>query len=676
MSLYPNPPVVDKSLSWTSAYYQSSDSAACSLSMPHSSSIQSRNHDWSPYYVNDASQASSSSSFAAYPNQLPTESSSTCGSSWRDSMYSREIHPRSQQLVAEDVYQTSILSMPVPGYPIMPQRAVLSSPTNQSTTLPHHGLRNTRNDSPSSRTSSSDYGTGTKGWDSPLSSVESYTRYTPSQIGAAEEDESAERPKSKGCCFPVSELTHISTRSLVKVEPSDQVGCFISENSAFVTSASTVKKKGTSSTPSNTSSLFSQLAAPPTEVPLRATQASKPMRRMMGVFRLNPFAMHSLSTNADEENIDVDAQAPWCGEPRPLEEEPVMFEFQLQLEGLDIADDHREGHKPESEEASPVVETPTSPTGDNDQLQLRSFSPGFELHPDDAYDSILMATEGALRNQKMEKMQASQEARSGSCSGTDSDQSEVDSTDIHSIPSALHQSPRSSQAREHTPYETSSDDHSYFPPPSTTTWKASPQQYHANTVYPSSAPASQTKFEVGYPGGKPRLHTTISHPYLRKASMPHLGMKHPQGHSNLATYGPARAISMSGHSILHLPTHHTQRETHTPTLNDHSLQRHGFNVPMNPGIGEIPSSVLDYQTRRTMIGAGGAGAYMRVEHDFELPARDYSPSSASSMSNEASGYSSVASQFPAPLNVQDDQYVATGFTTMRRWSLPDMLAYP
>ncbi|KAF9556846.1 hypothetical protein CPC08DRAFT_710928 [Agrocybe pediades] len=668
MSLYPNPPAADKSLSWTSAYYQSSESPACSLSVPHSSSFQSRNHDWSPYYVNEASQATSYSSLPAYPNQLPTKSSSICGSSWRDSMYSREIHPRSQQLVAEDVYQTSILSMPVPGYPVMPQRAALSSPTNQSTTLPHNGLRNTRNDSPSSRTSSSDYGTDTKGWDSPLYSIESKTRYTSSQIGAAEEDESAERPKSKGGCFPASGAIHTSTSSLVKVETSDQVGCFISENSAFLTLASTVKKDA-SSTPPNTSSLFSQSVTPPTEVPLRATQASKPMRRMMGVFRLNPFAMHSLSTNADEENIDaMDAQAPWCGEPRPLEEEPVMFEFQLQLEGLDIADDRGEGQRPESEEASPIVETPTSRTGDSDQLQLRSFSPGFELHPNDAYDSILMVTEGALCNQKMEKMQASQETQSGSCSGTDNDQSEVDSTNIHSIFSVLHQSPRSSQARKHTPYETSSDDHSYFLPPSTT-WKASPQQYHANNIYPSSAPASQTKLEVGYPGGKPRLHAAISHPYLRKASMPHLGMKHPQDHSNLATY-------MSGHNILHFPTHHTQQETHTPTLNNHSLQRQDFNVPTNPGIDEIPSSVLDYQTQRTMMAEGGAGAYMRFEYNFGQLARDYSPSSASSMSNEASGCSSMA-QFPAPLNVQDDQYVATaGFTTMRRWSLPDMLAYP
>ncbi|KAI6044000.1 hypothetical protein EDC04DRAFT_2646651 [Pisolithus marmoratus] len=39
----------------------------------------------------------------------------------------------------------------------------------------------------------------------------------------------------------------------------------------------------------------SSALAPPTEVPLRATQASKAMRKMMGVFRLNPFSMHDSS---------------------------------------------------------------------------------------------------------------------------------------------------------------------------------------------------------------------------------------------------------------------------------------------------------------------------------------------------------------------------------------------
>lgn len=66
---------------------------------------------------------------------------------------------------------------------------------------------------------------------------------------------------------------------------------------------------------------------PPTEVPLRATQASKAMRRMMGVFRLNPFSMHDSS---------VQSTSNWTGEEAgPLEEEPQMFEFQLHVPGCE-----------------------------------------------------------------------------------------------------------------------------------------------------------------------------------------------------------------------------------------------------------------------------------------------------------------------------------------------------
>ena len=62
-----------------------------------------------------------------------------------------------------------------------------------------------------------------------------------------------------------------------------------------------------------------------TEVPLRATQASKEMRQMMGVFRLDPFTMH----NAVRDPL---ANVNWKGEPiGPLTEEPVMLEFQLEI---------------------------------------------------------------------------------------------------------------------------------------------------------------------------------------------------------------------------------------------------------------------------------------------------------------------------------------------------------
>ncbi|KAG1869889.1 hypothetical protein F4604DRAFT_1772235 [Suillus subluteus] len=77
--------------------------------------------------------------------------------------------------------------------------------------------------------------------------------------------------------------------------------------------------------------------APPTEVPLRATQASKAMRKMMGVFRLNPFSMHEGGGQA---------MSTWMGEDAgPLDEEPQVFEFQLDV-GYRDSDEELEEQSP------------------------------------------------------------------------------------------------------------------------------------------------------------------------------------------------------------------------------------------------------------------------------------------------------------------------------------------
>ena len=92
---------------------------------------------------------------------------------------------------------------------------------------------------------------------------------------------------------------------------------------------------------------------PPTEVPLRASQASPEMLEMMTVFRVNPFAIQG--------SAKVGAPQPLSLEACPLDEEPLVFEFQLDL--LDDAGNAKV---------------------DPDLAQLRPFSPGFELHPDDS----------------------------------------------------------------------------------------------------------------------------------------------------------------------------------------------------------------------------------------------------------------------------------------------------
>jgi hypothetical protein len=158
---------------------------------------------------------------------------------------------------------------------------------------------------------------------------------------------------------PPASVSHPS----VKVEPDDPDGCFIMELSSMSPSLA-LSVSG-----------MNQTLAPPTEVPLRATQASKEMRKMMGVFRLNPFAMHS------GEGRGV-MPALWCG-GGPLEEEPLIFEFQLDIE--DDSGDRQFDHVGITSGSSG---SPTDLLGSEEEAQLRSFSPSFELHPEDLRSDI------------------------------------------------------------------------------------------------------------------------------------------------------------------------------------------------------------------------------------------------------------------------------------------------
>ncbi|KAF8635368.1 hypothetical protein AX15_000373 [Amanita polypyramis BW_CC] len=94
----------------------------------------------------------------------------------------------------------------------------------------------------------------------------------------------------------------------IKTEQSDANGCFVMELSAAQVKAISL----------------SQSMAPQTGVPIRATHAPDEMRKMMGRFRIDPFAIHS------GENRGVVAPR-GGGEACPLEEEPLIFEFQLDL---------------------------------------------------------------------------------------------------------------------------------------------------------------------------------------------------------------------------------------------------------------------------------------------------------------------------------------------------------
>jgi hypothetical protein len=224
----------------------------------------------------------------------------------------------------------------------------------------------------------------------------------------------------------------------VKVEPEDPDGCFIMELSSMSPSFGP--------SPSGTN----QAVAPPTEVPLRATQASKEMRKMMGVFRLNPFAMHT------GEGRGV-MPAPWCG-GGPLEKEPLIFEFQL-----DIEDDTGDR---QFDYVAMHSGSPTDSLGAEEEAQLRSFSPSFELHSED-----LRSETAEDHEQEPEEPDLQSDVDYGG------NQSEVDtSSTTHSV---------------HTPSETQSapfNESSVFsyptPPPAVSTWDIESYQPHGEEYLP------------------------------------------------------------------------------------------------------------------------------------------------------------------------------------------------
>jgi hypothetical protein len=165
-------------------------------------------------------------------------------------------------------------------------------------------------------------------------------------------------------------MTHKST-PVVKEEQED-----VSVTAAFVFESSPSTPGPTNEGPRET------------QVPLRATQATKAMRKMMSVFRLNPFA--------------VQGSAPSVEEAGPLEEEGRLFEFQLRLGDTPPPSPpvRSASTLPESRTTSPgddwmgrarlpselgnrrIVETPGTTDGSGWSYQLPTeLSPPFTLPP-------------------------------------------------------------------------------------------------------------------------------------------------------------------------------------------------------------------------------------------------------------------------------------------------------
>ncbi|PPQ96120.1 hypothetical protein CVT26_004755 [Gymnopilus dilepis] len=675
-----------------------------SPSLPHPASFS--------LYIHDALPSLPSSS--SYASQLPggaVHAPLTSGTSAFSASGCRDITNANSNHVE---YQAQAQSLAFHDYPAQAQRPIVTTPSpRQSTTFPSlFTFGNTRQGTPSSHTSISDYGTGTKGWESPgLNAVEE-SRYAPSQVCVVDTDGSLEQVTeadfgSRHSSVPASTTTSSSSSHLsVKVEPKDPDDCFVMEAPAFSSTSPLLESLAISrqSTSTGRNQLSrrgqpSQSLAPHTEVPLRATGASEEMRGMMGVFRLNPFSMHSLS-NLDDKLGDKDGLKEleaYCGEGQPLEEEPLVFEFQLALNDPPIEEEDEDG---DDDEGSPDPDTRRPPgLAPEEEAQLRSFSPSFELHPEEAdgdgasVTGVSVAAGRLLHDQGQSPYSQHEQDQLGELwTGTDSGSvSEVDSTSTasRSTHTPLSESPQSIPSTSQVQAVYGYQQDQGYPTSSSTgsVWDAVNEQYQgvdhgqfSSPPVPTSLPAAAkvAPYIYGHANLKaPRLHTTTSHPYLRKslqnqqalhAHSQSLPTSSPQG------YPHAPGSPQAGPSLLHPLAHRAQQPyqhiltqssiqpQYQPRPNDYEQKRSHMYPSLPQGRQEVLDDVQHF-------GEPVSPAYMRPgrsvrTHDIsdEDNAHVYPP-----RSHDGGGYMQSPYASP-PANVQAVQQTVS---PNRRWSLPE-----
>ena len=476
-------------------------------------------------------------------------------------------------------------------YPESSQRTILtSSPDNIEAGALHPIYDHRRSQSLSH---SSDYNHSTL-WDANTLTVDKF--HYPDLEMHQEDTEEAMLETQPECSesrqtSPVSvvpSLHHLS----VKVEPDDPDGCFIMELSSL-----------SPSLPLSVSGI-NQSLAPPTEVPLRATQASKEMRKMMGVFRLNPFAMHS------GEGRGV-MPALWCG-GGPLEEEPLVFEFQLDIVEDDSGDrqfDHIGILSAAS--GSPTIEL----LGTEEEAQLRSFSPSFELHPEDQRSD--MGEEHEQEQEDCTDPDQQNEWSDVECGN----QSEVDTTS-----STTHSVHTPSETRSaHTPFNESSSVYQYPITPSVaSSWDIDSYQahgeehippaekmegghkmhrVHTGTYYPFSFPSFSvflSKIQINFSF---LFFFPASHPYLRRSVVNHQATSPSSSTHSLSQSNPPHLHTTQpqlnfAYSLLQHPTTHHQHQHYNnqvPTQNhsQQSYSQHHPTVHDSTMISAPPLSNLD-----------------------------------------------------------------------------------
>jgi hypothetical protein len=174
----------------------------------------------------------------------------------------------------------------------------------------------------------------------------------PAQLRWERQEQQRQTSETRDFSLSVPPPSSAASTTTVKMEPDD------SENDRFIVDFATP--------PTPTAQGQRGCAvAPAAEVPLRATQAPKEMRKMMSVFRLNPFAMHDGSGKGG-----VVSSAAWYAEEiGPLQHTPLVLEFQLEVDGTQEEEDGAVAFNVKGEE-----------------LHLRAFSPDFELDGNDVLD--------------------------------------------------------------------------------------------------------------------------------------------------------------------------------------------------------------------------------------------------------------------------------------------------
>ena len=329
-------------------------------------------------------------------------------------------------------------------YPESSQRTILTSSPDDIDVGVLHPIYDYRRSQSSSH--SSDYNHHSTLWDANTLTVDEF-QYPHLEMHAEDTEEAiieTQSSESRQTSPPASVSVTSSLHPSVKVEPEDLDVCFIMELPSMSPSLA-LSVSG-----------MNQIFAPPTEVPLRATQAPPKMREMMNVFRLNPFTMHS------GEGRGV-MPALWYG-GGPLEEEPTTHEYQLDSYVPDVPGDKQFDHAGITSGSS---ESPTDSLGSEEEAQLRSFSPSFDLHPEDLGSDI-----GEEHEQERENCTDPDQQYEWSdveCGN----QSEVDtSSTTHSV---------------HTPSETRSAHNEslvYQYPITPSTWEIDPYQAHGEEYLP------------------------------------------------------------------------------------------------------------------------------------------------------------------------------------------------